>query len=248
MKDCAAISFACLAACWQNMSFGRDLPTTEEFQNLLQSCAVGANINVSADLIGSITTIYKGDKTQGKVLVNSRTEFLSLIPENDRLKAYELYVSCIDKLLNPAPKERCNSDNLLAESNVPLAVSVPGESLSRISPEPNGWSIDFTNKENGTGMALVFAKSLDVRGCHQLELRGISTNPFQFVVELKAKLDNADPVIVARSTRRFFRAATNSHSVKMPLSYDGTVSEIVLNFVGIGEESKFVVESLRLLP
>lgn len=148
----------------------------------------------------------------------------------------------------PPPASQCSYDNLLTISNVPIAVSVPGESRSHTSPESNGWSIEFSNDKNGTGMAFVFEKSLDVRGCNQLELRGISTSSIQFIVEYKAKLDNADPVIMARSPRKFFRAGLSPQSVRVPLSYDGTISEIVINFVGMGEKSKFAVESLRLLP
>jgi hypothetical protein len=77
----------------------KDLPTTEQFQSMLTSCAIGANIEVSADIVGSISTIYDGDKTQGKASIKSESKFLELMPEKDRLKAYELYTACISKLL-----------------------------------------------------------------------------------------------------------------------------------------------------
>jgi len=78
-----------------NFGISKELPTTEEFQGLLQGCAIGAQINVSTDLIGSITSIYEGDKTQGKASISSKTEFLNLIPKKDRLKAYKLFTKCI---------------------------------------------------------------------------------------------------------------------------------------------------------
>lgn len=79
------------------------LPTTEEFHNLLIGCAAGANISVDADLIGSISTIYDGDKTQGKARISSKSEFLNSIPEKDRLKALELYHKCIERFVSANP-------------------------------------------------------------------------------------------------------------------------------------------------
>lgn len=81
-------------------------PTTEEFHNLLIGCAAGANIAVDADLIGSISTIYDGDKTQGKAKVSSKSEFLNSVPEKDRLKALELYHKCIERFISADPSAR----------------------------------------------------------------------------------------------------------------------------------------------
>lgn len=104
MKKSIIMTFAALASLICKISHGTNLPTTEEFQSMLQGCAIGANIEVSADLMGSIATIYQGDKTQGKASIRSQTEFLKLIPEKDRLKAYELYTACMRDLLGRQPQ------------------------------------------------------------------------------------------------------------------------------------------------
>jgi len=77
------------------------LPTTEQFHALLTGCAMGAKIDVSADMIGSITGIYNGKKSQGRATIQSESTFLGSIPEQDRLKAYELYTKCIKDIISP---------------------------------------------------------------------------------------------------------------------------------------------------
>src|SRR5689334_27709 len=80
-------------------AYGQNLPTTEQFSSMLASCAAGANIELKADLVGSITTIYQGQRTQGAASFQSSTEFLKLIPENSRLEAYKLYTQCIRNII-----------------------------------------------------------------------------------------------------------------------------------------------------
>jgi hypothetical protein len=75
------------------------LPTTAQFSSLLTSCAAGSHIDVKADLIGSIATIYDGQRTQGAANFQTSTEFLKLIPENSRLEAYRLYTQCIKDIM-----------------------------------------------------------------------------------------------------------------------------------------------------
>jgi hypothetical protein len=76
------------------------LPSTEQFGDMLVSCAAGANVEIKADLIGSIKTIYDGQRTQGAASFQSSTEFLKLIPESSRLEAYKLYTRCIGNIIN----------------------------------------------------------------------------------------------------------------------------------------------------
>lgn len=144
-------------------------------------------------------------------------------------------------------KPECRFDNLLSFSNDPVAVYVPGESKSEITPISGGWLIDFSNDRNGTGVAFVFEQALDVRGCGQLELRGTSTQDVHFLIEYKTKLDNEHPAIVARSPFKLFRSSSEVNSTKLPLTYGGTVNEIVINFSTIGETSKFIIESIQLV-
>src|SRR4051794_9648006 len=83
-----------LGAC-NDSARAQSLPTSEQFSDLLRSCAAGADINLSADLQGSLKTIYEGQRTQGAASFKSSTEFLKLIPENQRLEAYKVYAQCV---------------------------------------------------------------------------------------------------------------------------------------------------------
>jgi S1-C subfamily serine protease len=76
------------------------LPSGPEFDNLLKTCALGANIEIKADLIGSIKTIYEGARTSGSASMLSSAEFLKQIPEKERLEAYRLYTECIFKIIS----------------------------------------------------------------------------------------------------------------------------------------------------
>lgn len=80
------------------------LPTTEQFQSALTTCAAGANITIDGELKGSITEIFS---TNRKDIIEGRkfyfltvTEFLKLLPEKDRLDGYKLYTVCIDSILH----------------------------------------------------------------------------------------------------------------------------------------------------
>lgn len=89
-----------LALIYSTVSIVLAAPTTAEFQNSLQTCAAGGEFEVDADLIGSVVNIYDEDRTEGKATINNQTTFLSLIPEKDRFKAYQLYVGCIKDILS----------------------------------------------------------------------------------------------------------------------------------------------------
>jgi hypothetical protein len=73
--------------------------TTQEFNAALAACALGLDINISANLIGSVTSIYEGERTKGAASLRMETKFLQLFPEADREKIYVLYVNCIEKLI-----------------------------------------------------------------------------------------------------------------------------------------------------
>jgi hypothetical protein len=90
----ALASSECIAA------QGDSLPTTQEFNGALSTCATGADIHVNADLIGSIGSIYNGQRSNGAADFKTATKFLELFPESDRAKVYELYVKCISQILH----------------------------------------------------------------------------------------------------------------------------------------------------
>src|SRR5580658_3804953 len=80
-----------------------ELPTTEQFTQALTTCALGSKITVSADLLGSISSLYKGERTNGAGVFQTETKLIEQFPEADRAKVYELYVTCISKILYRGP-------------------------------------------------------------------------------------------------------------------------------------------------
>src|SRR3954466_9043192 len=95
---CLVANQALLPASAQN------LPSPTQFQQMLTTCAAGNSINLSADLRGSLTSLYEKDRTQGTATMNNVTQFLGSLPEKDRLEGYRLYTSCIkDFVSRPGP-------------------------------------------------------------------------------------------------------------------------------------------------
>lgn len=82
-----------------------NLPSTEQFMNALGTCAANMNLRVSADLLGSVKSIYEGAKTQGNAILQNAPEFLKLFPEKDRTTVYKLYIECITKFIGAASSD-----------------------------------------------------------------------------------------------------------------------------------------------
>ncbi len=94
-----------LVAAWAtcSVSANQDLPTTEQFQSLLTTCAAGANIQIDGELRGSIAEVYEGAKstTEGRSFkFLTVAEFLKVLPEKDRLAGFKLYNNCILEIMN----------------------------------------------------------------------------------------------------------------------------------------------------
>jgi hypothetical protein len=76
--------------------------TTEEFMNRLVVCAGGVTLDINAKLLGSVRSIYEGDRTQGTAYMKTEGAFLDKlgqIPEKDRLAALELYHKCVREIM-----------------------------------------------------------------------------------------------------------------------------------------------------
>jgi hypothetical protein len=82
------------------IAYGQALPSTEEFQSLVTLCAHGSDLQIDTDIIGSVTSIYRGERTKGVASLKSQTRFLELFPAEDRLDAAKLYQECIIGVLN----------------------------------------------------------------------------------------------------------------------------------------------------
>jgi hypothetical protein len=79
---------------------GQSMPSTEQFMNMLGTCAASMNLKISADTLGSIKTLYEGSqnsKFQGQASIQNMPEFLKLFPDNERKDAYAIYVGCVVK-------------------------------------------------------------------------------------------------------------------------------------------------------
>jgi hypothetical protein len=76
-----------------------DLLATEQFNGALSTCAAGLDVSVSSDIVGSITSIYAGERTNGVASFKTATRFLELFPQADRATIYKIYVECITKIL-----------------------------------------------------------------------------------------------------------------------------------------------------
>ena len=67
--------------------------------NSVLSCAGDLTVSIDAKLLGSVRSLYEGDRTEGTAHLKSETSFLSKIPEADRLRALKLYHDCIKTIL-----------------------------------------------------------------------------------------------------------------------------------------------------
>lgn len=106
------------------------LPTTEQFREMLNTCAAGANLEIDGELRGSLVEVYSGAKktieARGfKVL--SAGEFLEALPEKDRLEGFKLYQSCIERIIGG--KEFSKSDELPETYVIPQNLVTYGKSL-----------------------------------------------------------------------------------------------------------------------
>ncbi len=89
-----------------------ELPSVSQFQVALSTCATNANISIDADLIGSISDIYDGDRVNGAASFKTSTTFLTLFPEEARADVYKIYTKCIVDILYPVEAKPKNTSNI----------------------------------------------------------------------------------------------------------------------------------------
>src|SRR5262245_45418159 len=92
------------------------LPTTQEFHGAVATCALGLDVTIGADLVGSIASIYNGQRSTGAASFRTATTFLQLFPESERTKVYELYTRCIARLVGVSPVFPAEPPSLPAET------------------------------------------------------------------------------------------------------------------------------------
>lgn len=76
------------------------LPNTGQFMSMLNACAAGSKTEFSGDLLGSVASIYAGERTKGSARLATETEFLKLLPSDKKFEGYRLYVECIKAIVN----------------------------------------------------------------------------------------------------------------------------------------------------
>jgi hypothetical protein len=130
---------------------GNSLPTTQEFNGALSTCATGADIHVNADLIGSIGSIYNGQRSNGAADFKTATKFLELFPESDRAKVYELYVKCISQILHEQTGSSEDTKTVAALPPIPKTDSPVGGWLKPANyPTPSNGCTDVDHSTDAT--------------------------------------------------------------------------------------------------
>ena len=111
-----------------------EYPEPAIFDRMLSLCAVGAGIELDADLRGSILGLYESDRTEGTATLNTVGGLFQHIPDADRLKAYELYTRCITDILASFTDD---------------AGSGPAADPLAIGPTQTTWSAQFARWPTG---------------------------------------------------------------------------------------------------
>jgi hypothetical protein len=103
--------------------------------------------------------------------------------------------------------------------------------------------VTFQNTPSGAGVALVLAHPLDVRGYRGVELEGTLTEEFIFALEYKS---GSDSPVTSTASRTFPRTLAQ-HVERVPIEWDGTITQIALNFTESGEHSRLELTDVRLV-
>jgi hypothetical protein len=81
-------------------ALAQNLPTADQFDGALRTCAAGQKVPFNADLILAVSSKYRDQWGKDLSSFGNSTDFLKLISEGDRLEGYRLYVDCITNILS----------------------------------------------------------------------------------------------------------------------------------------------------
>jgi len=81
------------------------LPTTDEFDSKIKSCATAQKVRLAPDLVTAIATIYSAEPSKFR----SATEFLTLLPKELALEAYRFYQQCIGPVMSAVDRASTSS-------------------------------------------------------------------------------------------------------------------------------------------
>lgn len=166
----------------------KKLPSSEEFQSLIAGCAMGADIEIKADLLGSIKEIYEGDKTTGRAIISSQTEFLKQIPEKDRLTAYELYTKCITKIISESNTTSSVPENIYYDNS-----TTAGRDVIQKQEAPSYRNATIAHNDQGNPIGIAG-----------------SPTPFNKSIELLGKLAKGENVDIAEAYNASSKFLINS--------------------------------------
>jgi hypothetical protein len=79
------------------------LPSPQQFDSLLKTCAEGTRIEISDKLRGSLTSTYSQNKQSiesARFSSSVASIFLEKVPDVEKLKVFQIYVSCIVRILS----------------------------------------------------------------------------------------------------------------------------------------------------
>ncbi len=185
-------------------------------------------------------TVVPGRKTWGLGLFLGILGILFLLPDIGTT-----LTSNNNSLSNTPTPSECKLNNLI-NCSVPIPVFVPTDSNSAATFISDSLVVDFNNNpRNTSGVVFQFTPPLDVKGFNFLEISGTSTQAFTFLIEYKVRVGNQLNVVVT-STHQSFSAISTTFTVKIPISYGGSIDELAINFFEKGQSSTFVIESIRL--
>jgi hypothetical protein len=98
------------------------IPTPQEFASQLQTCSVDQRVDLSQDMIRSITGLYSGENS--RLIFRNVDEFIRIIPEADRIEAYRLYADCLTVILPQLTSKMTGTSDIPLQSNPPPVTTV----------------------------------------------------------------------------------------------------------------------------
>jgi hypothetical protein len=118
-----------------------DPPTPEQFDGSLRECVIREKIALQPATVESISRLYAGENSR-QIFKNSG-EFLSLLPEDQRIEGYRLYADCIMKI---APQVT----SISPATRVPTTVTyrVCSGEYERACPTHDGYLYCYSNVED----------------------------------------------------------------------------------------------------
>lgn len=116
----------CLVGAVTNPCFAQNLPTSDEFDSKIKSCAVGQKSPLSPALVTAITSIYSAERPNGASKFKSAAEFLTLLPKELALEAYRFYQQCIVPMMSSPDRS----------ASAPPATPVSSQTSPGATPAP----------------------------------------------------------------------------------------------------------------